>query len=65
MSKPPPSGPHSDIDGVHQDRLANDEAVVEAGQDPADLGIARGYGKGHPNDVDEKVGNISVRKEEK
>lgn len=56
MPKPPPSGPHSDIDGVHQDGLSNAEAIAEAAQDPADLGIARGYGKGHPNDINEQVG---------
>jgi hypothetical protein len=63
MSKPPPSGPHSDIDGVHQDRLSNSDVIVEAGQDPADLGIARGYGKGHPGNVEEKGQNTPVRKE--
>jgi hypothetical protein len=61
MSKPPPSGPHSDIDGVHQDELPNHEATIEAGQDPANLGLARGYGKGYPNDVDEEDGEGGSR----
>jgi hypothetical protein len=55
MSKPPPSGPHSDIDGVHQDELPKHEATRKAGEDPANLGLARGYGKGYPNDVDEEA----------
>jgi hypothetical protein len=37
MSRPPPSGPHSDIDGVHQDELPKQEATMKAGQDPANL----------------------------
>jgi hypothetical protein len=57
MSKPPPSGPHSDLDGVHQDELTSEEAVLEAAHDPANLGLARGYGKGYPNDVDDGDGS--------
>ena len=53
MSKPPPSGPHSDLDGVHQDELPEPQSTIQAGQDPADLGLERGYGKGYPNNVDE------------
>ena len=56
MSKPPPSGPHSDLDGVHRDELKGREAVVQAENDPADLKIAMGYGKGHPNDIEEQNG---------
>ena len=55
MSKPPPSGPHSDIEGVHQDELPNSEATIQAGDDPADLGLERGYGKGYSSDVAEKI----------
>lgn len=59
MTKPPPSGPHSDFDGVHQDELTNTDATVEAAHDPANLGLTRGYGKGYPNDVDDDGGKSS------
>jgi hypothetical protein len=52
MSKPPSSGPHSDLDGVHQDELTNKEAIAKAARDPANLGLSRGYGKGYANDLD-------------
>ena len=37
MSKPPKSGPHSDLDGIHEDEESNVESANEAGQDSADL----------------------------
>ena len=40
MPKPPPSPPHSDLDGVNRDEVRNDEAAVAAGQSPADLARA-------------------------
>jgi hypothetical protein len=52
MAKPPPSTPHSDIDGVHQDERPNTETAGESGQTPANLGLARSEGKGYPNYVD-------------
>jgi hypothetical protein len=55
MSKPPPSGPHSDIDGVHQDGLTNAEATVQRSEDPADLKLPRGYGKGYSGAAVEKA----------
>lgn len=55
MPKPPPSGPHSDIDGVHQDGVSNEERTLKAARDPADLQLKRAYGKGYRNDVDEKA----------
>lgn len=54
MSKPPPSGPHSDIDGVHRDERPNVETAIESGQTAANLGLARAAGKGYPNYVDKK-----------
>jgi hypothetical protein len=54
MAKPPPSTPHSDIDGVHQDERPNVETADESGQTPANLGLARSEGKGYPNYVDKK-----------
>jgi hypothetical protein len=32
MAKPPPSTPHSDIDGIHQDERRNTEVAAELGQ---------------------------------
>ncbi len=32
MAKPPPSTPHSDIDGLHQDERPNTEVAAELGQ---------------------------------
>ena len=32
MSKPPPSTPHSDMDGIHQDERPNTEVAAELGQ---------------------------------
>jgi hypothetical protein len=57
MSKPPPSGPHSDIDGVHQDERPNVETAIESGQSTANLGLARHKGKGYPHYID-KHGQI-------
>ena len=37
MSKPPPSTPHADIEGVHQDERPNTEVAAELGQSAADL----------------------------
>ena len=37
MSKPPPSTPHSDIDGIHQDEVRNVDSANRAGQDSSDL----------------------------
>ena len=52
MPKPPPSGPHSDLDGVHQDERPNIETAVESGQSTKNLRLARNEGKGYPNYVD-------------
>lgn len=52
MAKPPRSGPHSDIDGVHQDERSNIETANESGQTAANLGLARDEGKGYPHYVD-------------
>ena len=54
MSKPPPSGSHSDIDGVHQDEKPNVQTAIESGQSPENLGLARSEGKGYPNYVDKE-----------
>ena len=37
LAKPPPSTPHSDINGIHQDERRNTDVAEEVGQDAADL----------------------------
>jgi hypothetical protein len=37
VSKPPKSGPHSDLDGIHEDEESNIESANKAGHDSADL----------------------------
>ena len=54
MSKPPPSGPHSDLTGIDRDERPNIETADESGQTPANLGLAREAGKGYPHYVDKK-----------
>lgn len=54
MPKPPPSGPHSDVDGVHQDGVSNAERTLQAAGDPADLKLKRAYGKGYESDTAEE-----------
>lgn len=54
MSKPPSSGSHSDLDGVHQDEKSNIETANESGQTAKNLGLARDEGKGYPNYVDKE-----------
>ena len=41
MSKPPPSTPHSDLDGVHQDEKPNVETAIQAGEDGGDVARAK------------------------
>lgn len=48
MAKPPPSTPHSDLDGVHQDEKPNIETALETGETSADLKLARDRAKGRP-----------------
>jgi hypothetical protein len=48
VSKPPPSTPHSDIDGVHQDEESNVDTANAAGQDSSDLEKAGRHSKGRP-----------------
>ncbi len=52
MAQPPKSGPHSDIEGVHQDERPNIKTAEESGQTAANLGLAREKGKGYPNYTD-------------
>ncbi|MEA3015820.1 MAG: hypothetical protein QOI38_542 [Sphingomonadales bacterium] len=48
MAKPPPSTPHSDIDGVHEDEKPNIVTAQETGETAADLKLARDRAKGRP-----------------
>ena len=54
MAKPPPSTPHSDIDGVHQDEKLNVDSANEAGETTANLELAREASKGKPPYGDDK-----------
>lgn len=53
MAKPPPSTPHSDIDGVHEDERPNAETATELGQDGRDLARARDQSTARPPSSDE------------
>ena len=48
MPKPPPTTPHSDIDGVHRDEKPNVETAIEAGQGGGDLERAAREDKARP-----------------
>jgi hypothetical protein len=48
VSKPPPSTPHSDIDGIHQDEDRNTDTADRVGQDGSDLATAKAHSKGRP-----------------
>ncbi len=48
MNKVPKSTPHSDLDGVHEDRKAVIESAREAGQDSGDVEQARRKSAGRP-----------------
>ena len=37
MAKPPPSTPHSDIDGVHEDERRNTDVAAERGESAEEL----------------------------
>ncbi|HEX8653932.1 MAG TPA: hypothetical protein VF693_01750 [Allosphingosinicella sp.] len=56
MAKPPPSTPHSDIDGVHQDEKPNTVTAQETGETAADLKVARDQAKGRPRASDDTAG---------
>lgn len=54
MSKPPKSTPHSDIDGIHEDEVRNVDSANRAGEDSADLELAREQSKGRPPHSDDQ-----------
>ncbi len=52
MAKPPPSTPHSDIDGIHKDERPNTDVAAELGQDAGDVADAKADSKARPVDSD-------------
>lgn len=54
MKKPPPSTPHSDLEGVHRDEKPNVDSAVEAGQDTGDLERAHEDSAGRPSYSDDE-----------
>ena len=54
VSKPPPSTPHSDIDGIHQDEERNVDSANRAGQDSSDLQKAREDSAARPPYTDDQ-----------
>jgi len=48
VPKPPKSKPHSDIDGVDEDKRPNVATAQETGETGADLELARVEAKGRP-----------------
>ena len=48
MSKPPQTPPHSDLDGVREDKRRHIDSANEAGQDSSDLEQARRHSTGRP-----------------
>ncbi len=53
MAKPPPSTPHSDIDGVHEDERRNTDTATDLGQDAGDLAGARAGSAARPPSSDD------------
>ena len=54
MAKPPPSTPHSDLDGVHRDERPNIETANEAGQDSGDVARAKEESVARPEAADDR-----------
>ncbi|MDB5669617.1 MAG: hypothetical protein JWO25_576 [Alphaproteobacteria bacterium] len=54
MSKPPATTPHSDLDGVHQDRKPVPETADRAGQDGSDLAKAGSDSAARPPYADDQ-----------
>jgi len=57
--KPPPSTPHSDLDGVHQDEEPNTEVAARRGESGGDLKRAHDENQGRPPYSDEAEGHPS------
>jgi hypothetical protein len=48
LAKPPKTPPHSDLDGVREDRRDNVDAATETGEDAGNLGLAPADSPGKP-----------------
>ena len=54
MPKPPPSTPHSDIDGVHADERRNTDVAAEQGESAETLKGAQDGDKARPPHANDK-----------
>ncbi len=54
MPKPPPSTPHSDIDGVHAQERRNTDVAAELGSGAEDLKKSREGNSARPPYADDK-----------
>ena len=54
MAKPPPSTPHSDIDGVHEDERRNTDVASERGESAEELDRANRHNVARPEHRDDK-----------
>lgn len=54
VPKPPPSKPHSDLTGVHQDERRNTDVAAELGQSAEELERARKESRARPPVDDQK-----------
>jgi hypothetical protein len=54
VAKPPPSAPHSDIDGVHRDERPNTDTAQDLGQSSADVADAKRRSVARPAAADEE-----------
>ena len=56
MPKPPPSTPHSDLDGVHRDEERNTDVAADRGESGGELQRAREESPGRPPSSDDQGG---------
>jgi hypothetical protein len=55
VNKVPKSTPHSDLDGVHEDRRHVVESALEAGEDIGDVERARRKSAGRPSNISDST----------
>lgn len=54
MSKPPPSSPHSDIDGIHEDEGNNTDLAAKRGESAKELRDAQEGNAARPEYQDDQ-----------
>jgi len=54
MAKPPPSTPHSDIDGIHEDERRNTDVAADRGESAGDLSDAQENNAARPEYHDDQ-----------